>query len=175
MRKMILSLTFRSKSIFQHLTTLRDKLERHKNLFSFLSKVSNQAALLSLNSGIVASNIRGNKQALLKLQTIINRFADKTATSTGDIQKIIKEIFLSIDHIHSDVTHFLHELNECSEKLNTVEKHLSCMTIRIDNQTEKFLSINKIMQDQAHIAGEIKEYLNNLVALAKEIAIICTY
>lgn len=168
MRITISSLTLRSTNILLHLTTLKGKLEGNKDLFTFLAKVSNQAALLSLNSAIEASNIITGKQSFIKITHEIKRFADKTLASTGNMQEIINGIFLSVDHIYNDTNKFLNELNVGDQKLNILEKHLSHMSTQIEDQKEKFQSVNIIMQNQSNITDEIKKSLDSLVNIATD-------
>ncbi len=168
MRLMISSLTTRSANILQHLINLKNRLESNNELFIFLYNVSNQASLLSLNSAIVTANIINNKQSFIKISSEIKRFADKTALSSFDIQKIVKGIILRVDNICNDANRFLNELNESIEKLKKIEKHLSQMTIQAKDQTEKFQRVNKIMQRQAQIAEELKKNLNNLSTVSHE-------
>lgn len=168
MRAVIASLTQRSHTILQHLSVLKHKLEGNTKLFTFLSKVSNQASLLSLNSSITTSNLVNQKQSFIKITDEINRFADKTASSTHDIQKIIRDIFLSIDSIYGNTTKFVNRIHESSEKLDLVEKHLKTMYQKIDNQRDKFQTINKILQNQARITTDINKSVNCLVSIANE-------
>lgn len=168
MQGMISSLRDRSNHIIHHLSSLKTKLEGNKNLFAFLTKVSNQAALLSLNSAIEASNIISNKQGFIKISFEIKRFADKTSASTEDIEKTIKGIFLSIQKIYQDTNIFLNELNDSAAMMKVVEKHLNDMTEQMDDQRAKFLTVNRAMQDQAHITDEIKNSLDHLAEVARE-------
>lgn len=168
MTEMIFSLTQRSNHIINHLDALKNKLDSNKNLFIFLTKVSNQADLLSLNSAIVASNIVNQKQGLIKISYEIKRFAIKTSSSTENMEKIINEIFLSIEKIFQNIHDFLNELNKSSSMLKVVEKHLTTMTDRMEDQSAKFLSINKTMQDQASLTHEIKKSLDSLSQIAKD-------
>lgn len=162
------SLSSRSSYILEHLKNLKNKLEDNKNLFIFLDSVSNQAALLSLNSAIEASNVDFHKQGFIKITDEIQRFADKTASSSDNMQKMVKGITTSIDHIYKDTDTFFLALSESHEKLKIVEKYLTDMEIQIQDQTEKFQRVNKIMQDQAKIADEIKKSLEHLVLLASD-------
>lgn len=168
METMISSLTLRSSSILQHLTNLKIKLDRCKKLFSFLIKVSHQASLLSLNSAIVSSTMMSNKQSFVKITDEIKRFSDKTSASTSDMLNIVKGVFVSIDHIYDNTNKFLNELNQSTEKLKIIEKQLGHLTHQIENQAEKFQTVNKIMQDQAHISDEIKKSLDDLAHVANE-------
>lgn len=168
MRFIISSLSTLSTNIFRNLTILKEKLEGNKSLFIFLNKVSNQAALLSLNSAIVASNVTVNKSSFIKITQEIKRFADKTEASTGDMRNIIKGIFSNIDRINKDTTKFLNDLNESSDNLKVVNNHLNIMTSQIGNQAEKFQAINQIMKNQAYITKEIDKSLHFLVKHANE-------
>jgi methyl-accepting chemotaxis protein WspA len=164
----MLSLKSRSTQILQHLNELKSKLEGNKKIFDFLTKISNQASLLSLNSAIEASNIVTNRQSFNKITQEIKRFSEKTASSSDDVQKIIKGLFKHIDLIHNNTNDFFDELNASIEKLNLVETHLSAMAQMIGSQTGKFQTVNKIMQDQARIVEEIRKSLDSLVKVANE-------
>lgn len=168
MKIAISSLCVRSANTLEHLKALKNKLEKGKNLFSFLTNVSNQAALLSLNSAIEASHVMTNKKTFVKITDEIQRFADKTDRSTQEMQKMIQGIFLSIDRIHKDTQNFFLDLNEISGKLKKVEQHLNYMALQIVDQTEKFQKVNEIMQEQAQIADLIKNFINDLVQLAQQ-------
>jgi methyl-accepting chemotaxis protein WspA len=166
MRVLTTSLSTRSMFILQHLQNLKKKIEGNKNLFSFLIKVSNQADLLSLNSAIVASNIVNNKQSFVKISHEIKRFADKTASSTNDMEIIIRGIFLRIDNIQNNTNKFLKELHESTNMLTVFEKHLGDMILQMEDQTKKFQQVNKIMQEQADRTDDIKKTIDRLANVA---------
>ena len=164
----MLSLKRRSKSILKHLEFLKHSLEGNKKNFSFLSEISYQASLLSLNSAIEASNILVNKQSFNKITQEIKRFSEKTNASSQNIHEILKGLFVRVDLIHKNTSLFFEELNESAIKLKSVETHLNSMTVKIENQTNKFQIVNTIMQQQANTVDNIGKSLDFLVQIANE-------
>lgn len=168
MRTILLSLTERANTILQHLNLLKEMLEGNKKLFNFLSKVSNQADLLSLNSSITTSSIINNKQSFEKITHEIRRLAKRTAQSTGHIQKIFLGVFENVTRIYRDTNHFLTELNHSIEGIEAVKNHLVNLSTSIKNQTEEFQNINRIIQYQSQVVSDIKKSINQLAQNASE-------
>jgi methyl-accepting chemotaxis protein len=158
----------RSTRILKHLSDLKNKLEDNKVIFGFLTKISNQASLLSLNSAIEASNILTNRQSFNKITQHISRFSEKTAASSDNIQNIMKGLFIHIDQIYEDSNRFFEELNESVEKLEIVERDLTLMARMIQSQSGKFQAINKIMINQTEIVSQVQKSLNHLIKITNE-------
>jgi methyl-accepting chemotaxis protein WspA len=150
------------------LSGLQEKVSSSSTLIAFMGKVSDQASLLSLNSAIETSNIKSHKINFDKITQEIQRFAEKTAASTHEIEEIIEEINSSVVNVRLEANGCLQEINEGAQRLINVSNQLSSITNQGKEQLKKFENVNDVMQMQAIAAENIIYSITSLGETAQE-------
>lgn len=157
-----------STNILSTLVAIQEKVASTKSIVAFMGRVSDQAGLLSLNAAIETTNVGQDKRGFTKITQEIQRFAEKTAHSTKEIQHIIKEMSFSVAAVRMDTNNCLIEISEGVQRLVLVNQQLSSITKQGKEQVRKFESVNDVMQVQAFAAENIIESINWLAEAAQE-------
>lgn len=138
-----------SGSILDKLDKILQKVKATYALIDFLEKVSDQAALLSLNSSIETSYLHIEKQSFVKITVEIHRFASETAKSTENIQKIIKEVVDNVLVVSHETNHCLKEIDHGAKQLIDLSQQFYSITVQGKEQAKQFDEVNKVMKLQA--------------------------
>lgn len=148
--------------ILEKLDDIRTKVRGTYTLIDFLEKVSDQAALLSLNSSIETSYLQIERQSFTKITTEIHRFASETALSTDNIQKIINEVARNVSMVRNETTNCLKEIDHGAKQLIEVSQQLYFITMQGKEQAKQFENVNQVMKIQASEAANIISSIERL-------------
>lgn len=154
--------TARAEKITQQLENLLNEVLNMRSVIAFLTHVSDQAALLSLNAAIETTAVGPQKQSFLKITEEIQRFAEKTASSTKQIEQIIKEMSNNVLRVKSETKTCFKEMNEGSQRLLVVDDQLRTIIKQGYEQVRKFENVNDVMQVQALAAENIIDSISKL-------------
>jgi methyl-accepting chemotaxis protein len=168
MQSQMLALADGSSKILHGINEIQQKVIGSENLMTFMSKISDQARMLSLNSAIETANVHHQKQSFAKITQEIQRFADKTSNSIHDIQNIINEITFNVATVRVEANICVNEIKEGVGRLISVNQQLTSITNQGREQVRKFESVNDVMQVQAFAAENIIESIRQISATAEE-------
>lgn len=154
--------------IVNTLSIVHEKVNNTKRLIIFMTRVSDQANLLSLNAAIETANVETNRKSFMEITQKIQRFADKSSSSAKDIASIIQDMSLNVENVRVDASHCLNEIQEGTERLIPVSAQLGDITKYGNDQVRKFESVNAVMQEQALAAEKIIESISLLIQSAQE-------
>lgn len=168
MQQNMTSLVNVSRGILGSLSKVSDKVSKARHLIHFMTRVSDQAHLLSLNAAIETLNIGKHRQLFSEITTQIQRFAETTASSTNDIQKIVSDMFTRVTSAQNTAKNCIKEINVGVNRLLTVGTQLTSITKEGEKQTEKFDGVNHVMQEQAEAAESIINTIKGLSDAARE-------
>lgn len=168
MQNKMLTLADGSSKILQEINQIHQKIIGSETLMSFMSKISDQARMLSLNSAIETANVHHQKQSFAKITQEIQRFADKTSNSIHEIQNIINEITFNVATVRVEANICVNEIKEGVGRLISVNQQLSSITNQGREQVKKFESVNDVMQVQAFAAENIIESIRKISTSAVE-------
>ena len=168
MQNQMLTLSNGSSKILNNINEIHQKIVGSENLINFMSKISDQARMLSLNSAIETANVHHQKQSFAKITQEIQRFADKTSDSIHDIQNIINEITFNVATVRVEANICVNEIKEGVGRLISVNQQLSSITHQGRDQVKKFESVNDVMQVQAFAAENIIESIRRISSTAVE-------
>lgn len=168
MQNNMTSLVHVSTDILGSLSKVSGKVSNARHLIHFMTKVSDQAHLLSLNAAIETLNIGKHRQLFSEITRQIQRFAETTASSTHEIQKIVSEMFLRVTMAQNTAKNCINEINVGVNRLLIISNQLSSITKEGEKQTKKFDGVNDVMQEQAQAAENIINTIEGLSIAAKE-------
>jgi methyl-accepting chemotaxis protein len=168
MQNQMLTLSDGSSKILQEINQIHHKIIGSEALMTFMSKISDQARMLSLNSAIETANVHHQKQSFAKITQEIQRFADKTSNSIHEIQNIINEITFNVATVRVEANICVNEIKEGVGRLISVNQQLTSITNQGREQVKKFESVNDVMQVQAFAAENIIESIRKISASAME-------
>lgn len=155
-----------SEKILNTLNTVSEKISSTRRLTKFMSKISDQAKLLSLNAGIETLGIGPHHSEFADITKKIEHFAFTTAYSTQDIQQIISEMSKSVTRGKATADTCLKEINAGANRLITVSLQLGSISLRGKEQVGRFTKVRQTMRGQVeaaeHLLGDIQQ-LDNLL------------
>lgn len=168
MQDKMVNLATASNDIISSLSSLDEKVVSAHTLIAFMTKVSDQARLLSLNSAIETASIPTNRASFLDITKKIQRFAEKTNDSTEEIRLIINEISDSVVNVRQEAHGCLNEINEGAHRLINLSNQLTMITRQGKEQIKKFENVNGVMEMQAIAAEKIIKSISHLGETAEE-------
>lgn len=161
-------LNISSERIMQRLESLLEKVSSMRSVIAFMARVSDQAGLLSLNAAIETTTVGSEKQSFNKITQEIQRFAEKTAISTKQIEQIIKEMSKNVSRVKNETKTCLKEMNDGAQRLVFVDEQIKAIFNQGKEQIQKFESVNDVMQVQAFAAENIIESISKLSQSAED-------
>lgn len=134
-----------SKSIVNTFDEISRHMEKMNSLTDFMTKLCDQAKLLSLNAAIEEVN---TSQSFNKITMEIQRFADNTALASANIQSIIDEVTGSMRAARKAVNKCVQDIGLSFSRLRRVGSQLTIITRKFQEQTNRFENVSRIMQNQ---------------------------
>lgn len=139
-----------SQSIVGLLEKVEEKMYGMENLIAFMTKVSENANLLSLNAAIETATVSHHKESFAAISHKIQRFANLTVISTQDIKKILQVISSNVSNVKSYSISCLKEIGEGADGLINFSSQLSKITRQGKEQFDQFKNFTLMMQNQAN-------------------------
>lgn len=151
-----------SSNILTNLMVVHEKVISTGNLITFMTKVSEQAHMLSLNAAIEALSIGKNKLVFSDITIKIERFAENSAYSTNAIRKIIQDMSSSVILGKNTTDSCVKEINAGANRLIHVSNQVSSISQYGKEQTDKFQLVNVMMQKQAEATENMMDSIAQL-------------
>jgi len=171
MQKKMSDLVTASSTIVTDLQNVEAKVGSTTRLTTFLSRASNKANLLSLNAAIETANIDVQQKDFAEISLKIQRFANRTGTSTKDIQQIIQEISSKVKDVRHEADSCLKEISEGAHRLIDVSQQLAHITQQGKEQIRQFETVNEMTLQQAHAAENNVESIRGMDKTTEESAL----
>ncbi len=150
-----------SKKSMVVLNGLQDKMHLLGNQINFMSKVSGNANLLSLNAAIETVHVSTNKDSFESISEKIQRFAVKTEESTKDIKHIIDDMTENVSSIKNFSLKCLEEISVGVDEFIQFTNQLSEITLKGQKQLDEFQSFKD------RIEAQVSETVNTIRSISK--------
>lgn len=157
-----------SESIVGLLGSVEEKMNGLSGLIVFMTKVSENANLLSLNAAIETANVIKHKESFAAISQKIQRFAHQTELSTEDIKKILQVTNSNVTAVKSYAVSCLKEISAGAEQLINFSVQLTRITRQGKEQLDQFKNITSMMQDQAGAEEMIMQSITDLRQTAED-------
>jgi len=159
-----------SSAVNARLSVLSEKAGSITSVVTTIVKVADQTNLLSLNAAIEAEKAGEYGRGFAVVATEIRRLADQTATATGDIEQIIKEMQSAVTAGVMGMDKFADEVRRGVDVSDRVSGQLSEIIRKVQALTPHLDAVNDGMQSQTEGAEQISEALSQLSASVKQTA-----
>jgi len=159
-----------SDSISARLGALSEKAGNINTVVTTIAKVADQTNMLSLNAAIEAEKAGEYGRGFAVVATEIRRLADQTATATGDIEQIVKEMQSAVTAGVMGMDKFADEVRRGVEASRQVSQQLTEIIAQVQTFTPNFEVVNDGMQTQAEGAQQISQSLSQLGAAVQQTA-----
>ncbi|MBS7543466.1 methyl-accepting chemotaxis protein [Ancylobacter oerskovii] len=150
------------------LAVLSEKAGNINQMVTTITKVADQTNLLSLNAAIEAEKAGQYGRGFAVVATEIRRLADQTATSTYDIEQMVKDIQSAVAAGVMGMDKFSEEVRRGMTEVQEVGGQLSQIIAQVQGLVPRFEDVNEGMQAQATGAEQISEALAQLSEAAQQ-------
>ena len=159
-----------SNVINSRLALLSEKAANIGMVVTTINKVADQTNLLSLNAAIEAEKAGEHGRGFAVVAREIRRLADQTATSTFDIEQLVKEMQSAVSAGVMGMDKFSEEVRRGGEAVGEVTTQLSEIITQVQTLTPSFDAVNEGVQSQSISAQQISEALAQLSVAAQQTA-----
>lgn len=134
----------------------------------FMSKVSDSANMLSLNSSIETASVEKDQELFAAISSKIQRFALNTAESAGTIKHVVSQMSGNVTDVEHQALACVTEIDEGSVKLAQVRQQLDHMTRQSHEEVEKAHSFTLKVQQQMQQLTQMFGSISNLQLSAQK-------
>ena len=156
-----------ASNITARLGVINEKAANINTVVTTISKVADQTNLLSLNAAIEAEKAGEYGRGLAVVAGEIRRLADQTASSTGDIEQMVKEMVSAVSSGVMGMDKFAEELRRGAGEISSVGIQLDKVIEEVQSLAPSVESVNEGMQTQTQGAQQISEALTQLSEAAR--------
>lgn len=162
MKSMMQNLAHQSGSISDKLEQISIKTGDITSVVTTITKVADQANLLSVNAALEAEKAGEHGRGFLVVAREIRRLADQTATATLDIQNNVKHMHSAVSTGVMEMDKFSSQVNNSVAQVETIGSTLSNIIESVGVMKSQFGTVSQGMNSQNLGAKQISEAMANL-------------
>lgn len=157
-----------AKGIIEVLEEVGQKVNDMNCWTVFMSKVSDSANMLSLNSSIETASVEKDQELFAAISNKIQRFASNTADSAATIKNVVSEMSNNVGDVEQQALACVVEINDGSVKLHQVREQLENMTRQSYEEVEKAEQFTRKVQQQMEELTQLFSSISNLQLSAQK-------
>jgi methyl-accepting chemotaxis protein len=150
------------QSVVALLENMEEKMNAMGNLIAFMTKICENANLLSLNAAIETASVRKHKESFSAISQKIQRFASQTVNSTQDIKKILILMTANVSYLKSYSISSLKEINIDADIVINFRSQLPKITYQRQNLLEQFNNFHEVILSRASQIETIENLISQL-------------
>jgi methyl-accepting chemotaxis protein WspA len=127
-----------------------------------IAKVADQTNLLSINAAIEAEKAGEYGLGFLVIAREIRRLADQTAVASLEIERVVKEMQVSVSAGVMEMDAFTKRVGGGAEEIRDVAAKLADIINAVQGISQRFGQVTEGMQAQSQGAGQIREAIARL-------------
>lgn len=127
-----------------------------------IAKVADQTNLLSINAAIEAEKAGEYGLGFLVIAREIRRLADQTAVASLEIERVVKEMQVSVSAGVMEMDAFTKRVGGGAEEIRDVAAKLAEIINAVQGISQRFGQVTEGMQAQSQGAGQIREAIARL-------------
>lgn len=148
--------------INNRLGVINEKATNINAVVDTINKVADQTNLLSLNAAIEAEKAGEYGRGFAVVASEIRRLADQTASSTEDIEQMVKEMVSAVSNGVMGMDKFAEELRRGAEDIQSVGGQIDRIIEEVQSLAPSIESVNEGMRAQTQGAQQISDALVQL-------------
>jgi methyl-accepting chemotaxis protein WspA len=162
MKSMMQNLAHQSGSISDKLEHISVKTRDITSVVTTITKVADQANLLSVNAALEAEKAGEHGRGFLVVAREIRRLADQTAAATLDIQNTVKHMHSAVSTGVMEMDKFSSQVNNSVTQVETIGSTLSNIIESVGVMKSQFGTVSQGMNSQNLGAKQISEAMASL-------------
>ena len=162
MKSVMQNLANQSVSISDKLEHINVKTQDITGVVRTITKVADQANLLSVNAALEAEKAGEHGRGFLVVAREIRRLADQTAAATLDIQNTVKHMQSAVSTGVMEMDKFSSQVNNSVTQVETIGSTLTNIIESVGVMKSQFGTVSQGMNSQNLGAKQISEAMANL-------------
>lgn len=159
-----------SSSVTTKLGIMNEKAGSITSVVTTITKVADQTNLLSLNAAIEAEKAGEYGRGFAVVAAEIRRLADQTASSTLDIERIVKEMVAAVSSGVMGMDKFTEEVRRGAQEVAQVSSQLDQVIAQVQSLAPNIEAVNHGMRAQNQGSQQISDALVQLGEAARQTA-----
>ncbi|MBK1883911.1 HAMP domain-containing protein [Luteolibacter pohnpeiensis] len=159
-----------SASVTAKLGVMNDKAGNINAVITTITKVADQTNLLSLNAAIEAEKAGEYGRGFAVVAAEIRRLADQTASSTLDIERIVKDMVAAVSAGVMGMDKFSEQVRRGGEDVTEISSQLDQVILQVQSLTPSMDAVTSGMRSQNQGSQQISDALVQLGEAARQTA-----
>lgn len=159
-----------SSSVTAKLGIMNEKAGSINSVVTTITKVADQTNLLSLNAAIEAEKAGEYGRGFAVVAAEIRRLADQTASSTLDIERIVKDMISAVSSGVMGMDKFTEEVRRGAHEVSQVSSQLDQVIAQVQSLAPNIEAVNNGMRTQNQGSQQISDALVQLGEAARQTA-----
>lgn len=159
-----------SSTVTNRLGVMNEKAGNINAVVTTIAKVADQTNLLSLNAAIEAEKAGEYGKGFSVVATEIRRLADQTAASSGDIERIVKELISAVSAGVMGMDKFAEEVRRGAGEIGDTRRQLDEVIVQVQSLAPNVEALHEGMRAQTQGAEQISDALSQLGEAARQTA-----
>ena len=156
-----------SAAIAAKLSAISERAAAINGVVTTIAKVADQTNLLSVNAAIEAEKAGEQGRGFLVVAREIRRLADQTASATGDIEGIVREMQGAVGEGVMEMDRFSEKVRRSVDEIVRTGRQMGSIIEEVHANAERYRTVADGMQSQAQGAQTISDSMGALAAAAK--------
>jgi methyl-accepting chemotaxis protein len=156
-----------SAAIAAKLSAISERASAINGVVTTIAKVADQTNLLSVNAAIEAEKAGEQGRGFLVVAREIRRLADQTASATGDIEGIVREMQGAVGEGVMEMDRFSEKVRRSVDEIVRTGRQMGSIIEEVHANAERYRTVADGMQSQAQGAQTISDSMGALAAAAR--------
>lgn len=169
-RDTVSRLTDQIEATAEKISTLKHSSENIGSVMVVIRSIAEQTNLLALNAAIEAARAGEQGRGFAVVADEVRSLAQKTQTSTEEIESIIIQLQRAADEAHQSMSTSMSSVRETMETSTKVEESLNKIRSNIDTINEMNHQIATASDEQSSVANEVSKNITAIHALSERVS-----
>lgn len=169
-RETVNRLTDQIEATAEKINTLKISSENIGSVMEVIRSIAEQTNLLALNAAIEAARAGEQGRGFAVVADEVRSLAQKTQTSTEEIESIIIKLQRAADEAHQSMSTSMASVQETIETSTKVEESLTRIRHNVDTINEMNHQIATASDEQSSVANEVSKNITAIHSLSERVS-----
>ena len=149
---------------------LKDNSENIGSVMEVIRSIAEQTNLLALNAAIEAARAGEQGRGFAVVADEVRSLAQKTQTSTEEIESIITQLQKAADEAHQSMNTSIESVQETIDTASKAEEALSIIRNNVADINNMNHQVSTASNEQSAVANEVSRSITSIFALSEQVA-----